>query len=87
MRTPGPDRAARSRRGFYAPQVDQDLPPGVHAFRLVDDPLADWPKEAPIPIRLVEPGFAPVSGVPEGVKNWDYYDGAIVMVGRPPTTR
>jgi len=61
--------------------MDQDLPQGVHAFSPVDNPLADWPKEAPIPIRLVGPGFAPASAVPEGVKNWDYYDGAIVMVG------
>jgi hypothetical protein len=60
--------------------MDQDLPPGVPAFRPVDDRLADQPKEAPIPIRLVEPGFVSATAVPEGVKNWDYYDGAIVMV-------
>jgi hypothetical protein len=48
---------------------------------MVDDPLAGRPTDAPIPIRLVEPGFAPASAVPDGVKNWDYYDGAIVMVG------
>ncbi len=61
--------------------MDQDLPPGVHSFRLVDDPLADWLRDAPLPVHLVEPGFAPAGAVPEGVKNWDYYDGAIVMVG------
>lgn len=61
--------------------MDQDLPPGVHSFRPIDDPLANWPKDAPLPIRLVEPGFAPASAAPEKVANWDYYDGAVVMVG------
>jgi hypothetical protein len=61
--------------------MDQDLPAGVHSFRPVDDPLAHWPKDRPLPIRLIEPGFAPASAVPERVVNWDYYDGAIVMVG------
>lgn len=61
--------------------MDQDLPPGVHSLRLVDDPLANWPKDAPLPIRLVEPGFASASAAPEKVAHWDYYDGAVVMVG------
>ena len=61
--------------------MDEELPPGVHALRPVDDPLAAWSKEPEIPIRLVEPGFASASAVPAGVKNWDYYDGAIVMIG------
>lgn len=69
------------RSEIYAPQMDQGLPPGVHSFRPVDDPLAGWPEETPIPARLVEPGAAPTSAVPEGVRNWDYYDGAVVMVG------
>jgi len=75
-------RESSAERGaIYAARMDQALPPGVHAFRPVDDPLADWPKAAPITIHLVEPGFARGSAVPGGVKNWDYYDGAIVMVG------
>lgn len=61
--------------------MDPDLPVGVHSFRLVDDPLASWPKNVPLPIRLIEPAFAPAGPAPEKVTNWDYYDGAIVMVG------
>jgi Trypsin-like peptidase domain len=61
--------------------MDRFLPPGVHSFRPVDDPLANWPKDRPLPVRLVEPGCAPASAVAEKVANWDYYDGAIVMVG------
>jgi hypothetical protein len=48
---------------------------------MVTDPLANWPRDTPLPIHLVEPGFAPANIKPERVTNWDYYDGAIVMVG------
>src|SRR4051794_40457911 len=74
-------RTLEARGPIYAADVDDDLPPGVHEFRPAEDPLANWPKDAAIPVRLVEPGFGPPSAVPEAVTNWDYYDGAIVMVG------
>jgi hypothetical protein len=61
--------------------MDEKLPSGVHSFRPVDDPLANWPKDVPLPIRLVEPGWAPAGAAPQKVANWDYYDGAIVMIG------
>ncbi len=61
--------------------MSTELPPGVHSFRPTENPLAEWPEEVPIPFDLVDPGDAPSSALPARVANWDYYDGAIVMVG------
>ena len=58
--------------------MSEESPPGVNAFRMVDDPLADW---TPLPMCLIASGFAEVDIDPKTVANWDYYDGAIVMVG------
>lgn len=45
------------------------------------DPLAGRPPDEPLPINLIEPGWLPAAEVPQGIRNWDYYDGAIVTVG------
>jgi hypothetical protein len=52
-----------------------------YLLRYSADPLRTRPKNAEIPVRWVEPGFAPLGQVVEGIRNWDYYDGAIVGVG------
>ena len=58
-----------------------DLPSGTHSFRPLEDPLVDRPADTPIGFALVDPGSAPRRALPARVANWDYYDGAIVMVG------
>jgi len=46
-----------------------------------NDPLAGRRKDAPLPVRWVEPSFAIVGPVAKSVQNWDYYEGALVTVG------
>lgn len=53
----------------------------MQAIRMADDPLAGRSTDEPLPIKLIEPGHLTTGNVPQGIQNWDFYDGAIVTVG------
>lgn len=53
-----------------------EVPPNAYELRTVDDPLQGRELRA----SWVNPGKLPVTDEPKRVINWDFYDGAIVMI-------
>jgi hypothetical protein len=46
-----------------------------------DDPLASWPGDRPLPIRVVGLGDPVVGPAVESLANWGYFEGALLSLG------
>lgn len=46
-----------------------------------DDPLASWPADRPLPIRVVAPGDPTVGATAQSLANWGYFEGALLSLG------
>lgn len=61
--------------------MSQHADSGKISPKIVADPLRDMPVGATLPIRPVVFGTSDAKIVPDDVKNWEFFDGALLAVG------